>query len=135
MRNWYVYHSRKTVKRTYSSLAESTVFSKSNHRELCIGDLIWVIEGDLDNPVNFTLVDCFRYTSNEYPPFVRGFEDFKYKFSGDSLFTKPAIELEKSMPWFKELHQRYITKQKFFNNISDEEYVVNGLFDVSGLVV
>ncbi|MCH8475937.1 MAG: hypothetical protein LAT55_12010 [Opitutales bacterium] len=135
MRNWYVYHSQKTVKNPYSSLAESTVFSKTSRRDLCIGDTFWVIEGDLSNPVNFTLVDCFTYTTSDYPPFPVEFSDFKYKFSGSSLLTGSPIALDKSMPWFEELHQKFISKQKFFNNISLEHNVVEGLRDIAGVSI
>lgn len=135
MRHWYVYHSQKTVKNTYSSLAESTVFSKSNRRDLCIGDIIWVVEGDLSNPVNFTLVDCFSYKNCDYPPFSAEFSDFKFKFFGISLFSHSAISLDKSIPWFSGLHSKYLSKQKFFNNIAAEPDVISGLLDVSGIVI
>jgi hypothetical protein len=135
VRHWYVYHSQKTVKNTYSSLAESTVFSKSNRRDLCIGDIIWVVEGDLSNPVNFTLVDCFIYKTCDYPPFSLEFSDFKFKFSGTSLFSFNSIALDKSIPWVLDLHSRYLSKQKFFNNIAVERDVINGLLDVSGVVI
>jgi hypothetical protein len=135
VRNWYVYHSQNTVKNPYSALGESTVFSKTNRRDLCIGDTIWVIEGDTSNPINFTLVDCFSYTTNDYPPFSLEFSDFKYKFSGSSLFMSGPIALDKSMPWFKEMNSKYLSKQKFFSNISAERNVVTGLLDISGIVL
>ena len=97
MRHWYVYHSQKTVKNTYSSLAESTVFSKSNRRDLCIGDIIWVVEGDLSNPVNFTLVDCFSYKNCDYPPFSAEFSDFKlciFLFSNTNFYLKKDVKIK-----------------------------------------
>lgn len=134
MRNWYVYHSQKTVKKPYSSLKESTVFSKTNRRDLCIGDTIWVVEGDTNNPINFFVVDCFTYTTSDYPPFSAEFSGFKFKFTGTSLFSAGSVALDKTMPWFKELNSKYISKQKFFNNITAEHDVISGLQDVSGVV-
>ncbi|WP_426360359.1 hypothetical protein ACPUVO_09140 [Pseudocolwellia sp. HL-MZ19] len=135
MRHWYVYHSQKTMKATYLSLAESSAYSKSNRRELCLGDIIWVIEGDQDNPTNFSIADCFKYTESDYPSPHGPFSDFKLKISGSSLLKIGGLTLDKSMPWFDVLHSKYLSKQKSFNNITDENDIVNGLFDVSDAII
>ena len=135
MRHWYVYHSQKTMKTTYLSLSESAVYSKTNRRELCSGDVIWVIEGDRDNPINFSIVDCFKHTESDYPSPHGEFSDFKLKISGPSLLEIGNYALDKSMPWFNILHLKYLSKQKFFSNITDEDDIVNGLLDVSGIVI
>ena len=49
-----------------------------------------------------------------------------YTGYGDSYDSKYNLTFEEH-PWFEELHKGYITKQKFFNDISSLVDVVNGL--------
>jgi hypothetical protein len=58
------------------------------------------------------------------------FGDFELKATGVSLI-KGAIPLDASLPWFKELHSRYITKQRFFERV--EGPIVAGFQSLSGV--
>lgn len=49
-----------------------------------------------------------------------------YAGTGDSFGTKYNLVFSEQ-PWFEELHKKFITKQKFFNEISQYEEIVNGL--------
>ncbi|MBB5188533.1 hypothetical protein HNQ57_002815 [Zhongshania antarctica] len=114
MQHWYVYHSQETMSHPYASLGEHAVYSKQNQPKLCFNDVIWVVEGDSSTPKNFTLVDCFQYKNSEYPPFKAEYSAFKLKVSDTTSLLESAISLSKDIPWFEDLHQRFITKQRFF---------------------
>ncbi len=120
MRHWYVYHSKKAMGCSYSSLGESAVFSKFERPKLCLGDMVWVIEG----PGEFILVDCFRYQDTDYAPFPAPFSGFKLKFKGDSSLLPGALSLDKDWPWFEEFRKAYLSKQKFFG-LLDEDLLAN----------
>ena len=126
MADWYFYHSQNTMGQTYHISGESAVYSKLENKKLCFGDRIWVIEGDLGQPVRFSLVDCFIYAENIHPPFSSPFYGFRIKYRGESL-KPPEVRLNKSdSPWFSQLHSKYITKQRFFERIIDVE-ILDGL--------
>jgi len=127
MQHWYVYHSTETMGHPYRSLGESAVFSKNEVPKLLLGDSIWVIEG----PKDFTLVDCFIYTETDDPPFRADYGGFKLKLAGDRSLLASELPLDKGNAWFKDLHSRFITKQRFFDRLTDEH--VEGLQVVSGV--
>ncbi len=116
MQHWYVYHSNKAMGRSYSSLGESAVYSKSERPKLCFGDVIWVIEG----PDEFTLVDCYRYQDTDYAPLAAPFSEFKLKFKGDSSLLPRAVSLDKDWPWFEAFRKTHLSKQKFFGLLDED---------------
>jgi hypothetical protein len=126
MQHWYVYHSKATMGCDYKALDEAGAYSKKKQSTLLLGDAIWVVEG----PGEFALVDCFLHTSTDYRPLSYPFGDFELKAKGASLI-KGAIPLDASLPWFKELHSRYITKQRFFERV--EGPIVAGFQSLSGV--
>lgn len=71
MQHWYVYHSMNTMGHSYNSIGQSAAYSTKEQRKLCLNDVIWVIEGNMGNPKEFSLVDCFHYSSTDYPPIPR----------------------------------------------------------------
>lgn len=133
MQHWYVYHSIETMKHAYATTGLCAVYSTKIQRQLCFGDAIWVIEGDMSTPRQFSLVDCFRYEDTVYPPFGNGYDEFKLCFIGKSSLLKKVVPLSKSKSWFDELHGRYITKQRFFSLLTSEPQVVAGLQDTAGI--
>lgn len=119
--DWCVYHSEKTMGHPYSALKESAVYSKTGQKKLCFGDTIWVIQGGLDNPTDFALVDCFQVQDLDYPPFTGAYSEFALKALGESLLSKP-VALDASLgSWFSELHGKYLSKQRFFSVLNEEE--------------
>lgn len=133
MGHWYVYHSVKTMGHSYKSLGKSTVYSSKQQPKLCIGDCIWVVEGDDSQPTEFGLVDCFIYKATDYPPFSAGYAKFKLKASGTSILKGKTLPLDKTMNWFDLLHKKYITKQRFFAYLEDDEDIKNGLLKILGV--
>ena len=133
MKHWYFYHSQKTMGHSYASLCESAVFVSSEKSKLCLGDLIWVIEGDKDTPCNYQIADCFRYINTDYPPFTGVYSDFRRKLKGGSSLLPEPVPVTSRLLWFKELHGRFITKQRFCASLADEPTVVEGLLKSSGV--
>jgi hypothetical protein len=135
MQHWYAFHSDKTMKHTYASVAASQMYVTRPPAFLTLGDFIWVVEGDLSKPMNFQLADCFKVERTRLPPFSAGYERFALKLEGTrSLLARP-LALSKSEPWFARLHANYITKRKFFNPLFSEPAVLRGLLKASGVVV
>lgn len=147
MQHWYVYHSDKTMGYTYASTGISAFYlktDKANHVTLYKNHIIWVIEGNLQTPCQFKLVDCFHYLRSEEPPFnnMHGkfsgtqseFNAIHIKFTrrifGNSLLSNP-ISLDKEDKWFDYMHKKRITKQKFFCPLTNLE--VEGLKEISGI--
>lgn len=133
MKHWYVYHSQNAMGHSYASLGEPAVFLTSEKSKLCLRDLIWVIEGDRDTPCNYHIADCFRYEDTDYPPFAGAYSDFKRKVKGGDSFLSAAVPIHLELPWFKELHGRFITKQRFCASLADEPTIVEGLMNDSGV--
>jgi len=131
--HWYVYHSQKTMKRSYASLGMPAVYSTKSQPKLCGGDTVWVIEGNTANPVQFELADCFRVSAAECGPFPGDLAGFKARAVGSSSLLSTAIPLSNTVIWFSELHRRYITKQKFFCSLGDEPEIVAGLLSSSAV--
>lgn len=130
MQNWYVYHSTEKMGHSYAASDPSSVYSTTLQPKLCFGDVIWVVEGDKNSPRQFALADCFRYKDTKYPPFESGYDAFKLRLMGISLLQKP-VPLRKEDEWFSNLHKKCITKQRFFERLSDE--AVAGLQKASGI--
>lgn len=132
MQHWYVYHSIETMGHPYES-GVSAVYTTSEQRKLCFGDIIWVIEGDIGKHKQFRLVDCFRNNEQKYPPFPIGYTKFRLKVSGEVSLLKGPIPLSKEYEWFSELHSKFITKQKFFNVLTLQ--ISDGLLNTSGITL
>lgn len=124
--DWCVYHSEKTMGHPYSELGGSAVYSKTLQNKLCLGETIWVVQGGLDTPTDFTLVDCFEVNKFDYPPFEIAYSAFVLKVSGQSLLSKP-VALDRSLgSWFSVLHGKYLSKQRFFAALKEIE-IAHGL--------
>lgn len=117
---------------TYASVGASQMYL-TKYWSLRVGDVIWVVEGDLKKPKGFHLADCFQCASTEYPPFPPGYGKFKLKVLGCSSFLVREIALDKTELWFDILHSKYITKQRFFSSLSFEPTILAGLCDISGI--
>ncbi|WP_273455872.1 hypothetical protein [Nevskia ramosa] len=135
MQHWYVYHSQKTMKRPYSFAVGSAVFSTKNQPKLCNGDIVWVVDGDLAEPSQFKLADCFRVEATEIAPLPIGYEQFKVKASASSSLLLEPAKLGIDLKWFELLHARYITKQRFFHSLSNEPEILDGLRRISGVKI
>jgi hypothetical protein len=109
---------------TYASLKESAVYSKTEQKKLGIGDTLWVIEGDTNSPMVCSLVDCFSVGKPERGPFYGDYAGFKLRLSGASQLGQPVLLDGKRHPWFKVLHAKYLTKQRFFERIAEEEIAI-----------
>jgi hypothetical protein len=133
LRNWYAYHSQKTMKHSYASVGKSGMYLTREHSALCRGDIVWVVEGDLSNPTNYSLVDCFSYEEASYPPFSPEYSRFKIYIQGNKSFLRIPVSLDISVEWMTHLHGQYITKQKFFCPLHTEPKVQEGLSLVSGV--
>ena len=136
MKHWYAYHSQNTMKHPYSDIGRSAFYlSKKTVKNLCIGDLIWVVEGDTTTPANFFLVDCFKYSSSEFPPFKSEYSNFDICIIGTSLLYSSILLNRNSDDWFADLHSRFITKQRFFNSIDDTQDIIDGFLNVSKIKI
>ncbi len=133
MQHWYIYHSVKTMRHDYATLGISAVYSKNNQPKLCLHDIIWVVEGSIEKPTQFRLVDCFQYSSNEYPPFSGDYAEFKLRILGKESLLKDTVLLDTKVEWFSKLHKNYITKRKFFCLLSSEPDVIKGFQDASSV--
>ena len=133
--HWYVYHSQKTMGRSYADLGGPMAFSTKNQTKLCHGDTVWVIEGDLATPANHAIADCFKVHSTNIPPLIGGHSDFKLQVIGYPSLLRGPVALDISAPWFSELHKRFITKQRFFCSLEDHQKIREGLADVSGVAI
>lgn len=131
MQHWYVYHSVETMGYSYESLARSVVYSTSEQKKLCFGDVIWVIEGDSSKHKQFRLVDCFKNDEQKYPPFNGRYSKFKLEVSSKLSLIEEPITLNKESGWFLELHSKFVTKQRFFETLPLS--ISNGLLSVSGI--
>lgn len=133
--HWYVYHSQKAMGHSYASIGASVVYSTKKQPKLCLGDVVWVVEGDSSTPTEFALVDCFKVHMADTPPFPPGYGKFQLKAMGErSLLSKP-FRLGAEMEWFEELHSRYITKQRFFHSLGGEPNILDGLLTASGAAI
>ena len=130
--HWYGYHSQKAMGRSYGGPG---MYLSKLPSSLSMGDLIWVVEGDTSTPIEFALVDCFQYEVSESPAPDAAVSRFSVRVTGSSLLGSRRILLDKTWPWFIDLHGRYITKQRFFNSLASEAEIVNGLKEVAGLVL
>ena len=133
MADWYVYHSAETMGRRYGNPEINHVFSTSTKKKLCLNDNVWVIEGFGESPKIFYLAAHFTYQETKHPPFPspyigEKYAAFKIMYAGDgeSYGSKYNLTFE-DHPWFEQLHKGYITKQKFFYEISSLVDVVSGL--------
>ena len=139
MTDWYVYHSDETMGRRYGNPEPSCVFGTAEQKKLCLSDDIWVIEGFGESPKIFYLAAHFVYQKPEYPPFPSPYKggkylDFKVMYAGPGSNYESKFKLTfEDHPWFKELHAKYITKQRFFNEISGLPNVISGLRALAGL--
>lgn len=129
--HWYVYHSRKTMGHPYIGLPGPVVYSSKLQPKLCLGDTVWVIEGDESTPVNYTLVDKFFVSSTDTPSPVGPYARFKLKVCGAKGLLTAGVPLISDMQWFSSLHGRYITKQRFFASLATEPDIERGLCDIA----
>lgn len=130
--DWYVYHSERTMGRSYESFGEPFVLSTRRRPKLCLGDVIWVVEGFGRPLAGFRLADCFAVRATE----ESAIPSFTLKVRGDESLIRSAIGLDPaSMPWFASLHSRFITKQRFFNSLGSEPEISGGLRKVSGVAI
>lgn len=132
MNDWYFYHSAKTMGHSYASMGTSTVYRKSIPSKICYKDRIWVVEGDVSNPRKFYLVDCFEFVEIKHKPFSEPYSKFEFQIIGTSLFKAPIL-LNKDDEWFSILHNKYITKQRFFCPISNMEPILEGLRKIASI--
>lgn len=119
----------------YSELGAPMVFSTKNQPRLCHGDAIWVIEGDEDNPTNYSIVDCFLVKGTEIPPFPGKYSEFKVKAFGDHSLLSSPVSLSPSVQWFADLRDRFITKRRFFSSLQDHPQIQDGLLSTSGVTI
>lgn len=133
--HWYVYHSQRAMGHAYSELGAPTAFSTKSQPKLCHGDVVWVIEGDTDNPTKYAIVDCFKVQDTEWPPFSAPYSDFKLKVNGERSLLGAAVPLNGSAPWFAKLHGGFITKQRFFCNLTDHPDIQDGLTEASRFAI
>ncbi len=65
--HWYVYRSRNAMKQSYASLGTPVVYSSKQQPRLCLGNVVWVVEGDDGSPVSYSVADCFIVQSIDEP--------------------------------------------------------------------
>lgn len=135
MNHWYAYHSEKTMGHTYASVGASTMYMRREPSALEAGDLIWVIEGDLRSPTRFTLVDCFEFSDVEYPPFKQSYQKFAVRITGHRSLLMTPSPLNRADAWFADLHGRFITKQRFFNQLNSDPHIIEGLASIGGVML
>jgi len=133
--DWYVYHSKNTMGHSYGELGGSMVYSAKDQPKLCHADTIWVIEGGLSIPTNYIIADCFTVKGTDTPSRWGAYARFKLKIFGDSLLVCGPVAVDASAPWFAELHDRFITKQRFFCSLGDHPHICKGLAIASGLLI
>lgn len=133
MRHWYGYHSSKAMKHSYASVGSSAIYTSKTHESLALGDIVWVVEGDLCKTTNFQLVDCFRIAKVSKPPFAYSYEKYRLKLEGHRSMLPSPIPLNKRDSWFALLHAKYITKQRFFNELMPEPVVLTGLMGAANI--
>lgn len=133
--DWYVYHSQKKMGHSYRDLGAPIVFSTKVQRKLCHGHTIWVVEGDLSTPTNFTIADCFTVKGTDAPSRWGDYADFKLKVFGDTSLLRAPVPVDTSASWFEELHSRFITKQRFFCSLSEHPSISSGLATASGVAI
>lgn len=133
MNHWYVYHSIAAMGCSYADLGAPAAYSTTSQPRLCFGDAIWIVEGSLNQPRRYALVDCFKYADTEYAPFGGLDPKFKMRFLGERSLLASRIELSTDWSWFAELHKGFITKQRFFECITKNSGIVSGLCAASGI--
>lgn len=133
--HWYVYHSQKSMGHSYAELAQPTVFSTKHQPKLCHGDIVWVIEGSTDTPTTYAIADCFKVQDTDFPPFTGRYSKFKLKVNGVRSLLAAAVPLDSSSPWFADLRDRFITKQRFFCSLRDHRSIQEGLTAKSGVAI
>jgi len=129
--HWYVYHSRNTMGHAYSNAEARVVYSSKLQPKLCLGDTVWVVEGDECSPANFALVDTFLVRSTDVPSRVGPYTKFKLQVSGGESLLKCSVPLTSKLSWFESLHSRYITKQRFFMSLTAEPDIESGFRQVA----
>jgi hypothetical protein len=119
--------------RRYGRPELNRVFSTKERTKLCIDDGIWVVEGLGKSPKRYVLAASFIYIDPYHPPFsyakfgqVDGRFECAYSGPGESFGDALPLDPE-VLPWFADLHTRYITKQKFFEDITGRPAIVEGL--------
>jgi len=138
MRHWYVYHAEESMGRRYGRPTVNRAFSTVLRKKLCFNDRIWVVEGVGQSPKRFMLAASFIYADTHYQPFPFGMfgsvdGKFECAYSGPGECFEEKLQLDpESLPWFAKLHSRYITKQRFFDDISGHTEIVNGLTQLAG---
>jgi hypothetical protein len=133
MKHWYSYHSEKTMGHTYGSTGRSAMYLTRAQKKLEVGDIIWVVEGNIRIPARFSLVDCFKYDDAEFPPFAPSYSKFVIRILGYNSLLPSPVPLNRADKWFFTLHGRFITKQKFFSCLEEEPELVEGLCTASGI--
>jgi hypothetical protein len=126
---WYIYHNAEGMGARYGKPDDNYVFSTSINKKICINDEVWIVEGVGTTPKKYYLAARFTYKTTSYPPFSshnKG-DNFKIMYSGPGESYDSKYDLtDKQYPWFGSLHKDYITKQRFFNDISKLTDVVMG---------
>ena len=131
MQHWYAYHSDKIMGEVYTIGNMSSFYITKDAAGGAIlnkKDLVWVIEGDTNQPCNFKLADCFIYTELKLQPFKSSRSKFKFNISGQSLL-KHQVNLTTRDEWFKNLYENFIINRKPFYPLTN--IIVQGLKDVS----
>jgi hypothetical protein len=123
------------MKHSYASVGSSQAYVKKSQPRLTVGDYIWVVDGDTASPANFVFADCFEVDAITPPPYPPDYSDFKCHAAGKSLAAKKGIPLTSSMDWFKELHERYVTKQRLFMCIDSEADILDGMSTLAGIKI
>jgi len=133
--HWYVYHSQKSMGHAYAELGAPMVFSTKNQPKLCHGDVVWVIEGDSSTPTNYTIADCFKVRDTDLPPFFDPYLNFRLKVNGERSLLGVPVPLDYSATWLTDLHDMFITKQRFFCNLINYRHIQDGLIVASGITI
>ena len=131
--NWFVYHSQSRMGHSYESLGKSAVYSTKKRPKLCLGDLIWVVEGSADKSKTFTLVDAFEVASMDFPPFGGAYEAMALRLEGNKSLLMAPVSLDRSMPWFVDLHDRFIKKRTFFAALNAYPQITDGFRTAAGI--
>lgn len=110
----------------YSELGTRVVYSSKQQPKLCLGDTVWVVEGDERAPANFALVDAFVVRSTDIPSPVGPYSRFKLAARGCESLLKRSVPLTSDLAWFASLHSRFISKQRFFASLDVEPEIAFG---------
>ncbi len=124
--------------RRYGQPAVNRVLSTVIRKKLCFNDRIWVVEGIGRSPKRYMLAASFIYADTYYRPLPHEAfgvvdERFECAYSGPGECYNEKLQLDPdSLPWFSDLHSRYIKKQRFFDDISGSPEIVYGLKQLTG---